>query len=161
MNGTIRIHVDLPIDAYKLLAKRTDSQVGRLLRTLATRAALNDTDEPSRPELAPPAALPSPLGSRDSKTRLYNRTEKRMTLIRQMLSQGYKVREIADHIGITVSAVHQYQRRLAHTPPTEQERVHGIPGLVAAGYTPDEIAQSLNLDAAVIVAYLVGSRQAS
>jgi len=161
MNGTVRIHVDLPIDAYKVLSRKTDSQVGHLLRTLATRAALNDTDKPTPTE--PSAAVPPPvdLGSRDSKTRLYDRTTRRMRVIRQMLSEGYKVSAIASHCGISVTAVYQYQRRLAHTPPTETERVLGIPGLVAAGYTSDEIARALNLDATVVAAFIEGIRTAS
>jgi hypothetical protein len=159
--GTVRIHVDVPVEVYKVLAQKTDSEVGRLLRTLATRAAASQIEKPQPTQPPPLASVPQPLGPKDAKTRRYDRTNRRMRVIRQMLGEGYKISEIARAVDISVRAVHEYQRRLAHTPPTAADRVHGIPGLHSAGFTATEIARALNLDDSVVLAYIEGMREAS
>ncbi len=155
MTGHVRIHVDIDADAYRVLARRTDGEVGRLLRTLATRAAATE------PQPIQQEHTVTDLGPRDAKTRRYGRTTRRMAIIRQMLSQGYQVKAIAEHLQISVRAVHEYQSRLASTPPTLEERILGIGGLHRAGYTADEIARALNLNQAEVLAYIEGIRNAS
>lgn len=164
MTGHIRIHVDLPLDAYRVLARATHGEVGRLLRTLATRAALSGTETSEQERSERPQAPTIERGEIqriNSGDRRYQRTTRRMAFIRQQLTLGAKVGDIAGELGITESAVYQYMRRIKHTPPTREERILGIPSLARAGYTPTQIAQTLNLNIEHVAAYIEGLRDAS
>lgn len=160
---TIRVHVDLPADLWRALATKYDGEVGKALQALALRAARMEPQPVQVPEIVKPqgTAHSDGLGERDSKIKRYDRTTKRMARIRQLMGEGYTVAEIAADIGVSQSAVYQYQRRLACTPPTTEERVLGIEGLHRAGYTPSEIAGALNLQLPVVLAYIEGIKAAS
>ena len=62
MSGSIIVKIELPLDLYGKLARATNSEVGRLLRTLATRAArmesedLNSIAQPTIQKAEPSAA---------------------------------------------------------------------------------------------------------
>lgn len=163
MSATIRVHVDLPADLWRALAAKHNGEVGKALQALALRAARTQTQPGPVPEIVEPkrTAHSDGLGRRESKIGRYDRTTKRMARIRVLMAEGYTVAEIAAEIGISQSAVYQYQRRLACTPPTTEERVLGIEGLHRAGYTASEIAGALGLELAVVLAYIEGIKRAS
>lgn len=163
MTGHVRIHVDIPIDAYGVLARSTNSEVGRLLRTLAIRAASTRTETDEQERIERPQAPNIERGkiAVEHGSRRYERTTRRMAFIRQQLSKGARVADIAAELGITQSACYQYIRRMRYTPPSAEERILGIPAMHSAGYSPEEIAQALNLDPQHVAAYIEGTRAAS
>lgn len=161
--ATVRIHVDLPADLWRAIAIKSGGEVGKTLQMLALRAARTETQLDQVVEAPSPqgTAHSDGLGKRDSKLMRYERTNKRMAIIRQRIAEGCTKAQIAAELGISESAVYQYQRCLAQTPPSPAERVFGIEGLDRAGYTPSEIANALGLDLAVVLAYHEGMRRAS
>ena len=163
MTGHVRIHVDIPLDAYGVLARATGGEVGRLLRTLATRAASTtiDATEQERPTRHEVPDIERGKITPVHGSRRYERTNRRMAFIRQQLSIGARVVDIAAELGISESAVYQYMRRMRYTPPSREERILGIPSLHSAGYSAEEIARTLNLDPQHVAAYIEGTRAAS
>lgn len=117
MSGSVIVKIELPLDLYGKLARATNSEVGRLLRTLATRAARMESEELN--SIAQPTTQKA---ERSAAEQVTERTRERVKFIEAELNKGRRVTHIARDLGITDSAVHQHMRRHGIDGPSRSER---------------------------------------
>lgn len=128
MSGTVIVKIELPLDLYAKLARPTRGEVGRLLRTLATRAARMESEELKT--IAPVTTCTCEQEEEPEEFEPFARTEKgreKVLQIKRHLEDGMTVTEIARALGISNQAVyHHMKKNNLETPGAFKEDVRNL-----------------------------------
>lgn len=126
--GIAVVKIELPLDLYGKLARSTNGEVGRLLRTLATRAARMESEEIK--SIASPTTQkrgPSAAEQRDERMRQRDeRMRQRVKFIETEINKGRRASDIARDLGVTDAAVHQQMKRHGIKGVSRSERASAL-----------------------------------
>lgn len=156
MSGSIIVKIELPLDLYGKLARATNSEVGRLLRTLATRAARMESEKIK--SITSPTTQQSDDNERYFSTQQTERTRERVKFIESELAKGRRVIDIAGDLGITDGAVYQHMKReglksiakYERSTRTKAEREAQVRELWLRHHSGAEIARQLNMPSSTV-----------
>lgn len=156
MSGSVIVKIELPLDLYGKLARATNSEVGRLLRTLASRAARMESEELK--SIAQPAPHTPQQEERIFSGRQTHRSIQRVQYIERELNKGTRVADIAIALGISEGAVYGHMKREGLTPPkhseqaqrTRAEREAAIQELWLLHHSTAEISRRLQIPNATV-----------